>query len=264
MKVFKKLILFILITSFVLNFSILYRSESLINTKNVDFLENYKISSSSGWNLWEYNSGSSVNSVAISGDGGFIVAGNDAYKVILFNKNSRTPNWEYTSTDKINSVAISEDGLYLVAGDADNNVLLFTKNNPTPLKIFNTNNAINFVAISADGEYLGGAIAPGIGIAADALFQRTAKLPRVELIRPPSVIGSNTARAIQSGLIFGYVGLVEGVVARFRDELGSDMIVIGTGGLAELIASETDVIEIVAPWLTLEGLRLIWEMNQEG
>ena len=85
----------------------------------------------------------------------------------------------------------------------------------------------------------------------------------MELQRPPSAIGSNTVRAIQSGLFYGYVGLVEGMVARFRKELGADMKVIGTGGLAELIAAETDVIQHLAPWLTLEGLRLIWEMNQE-
>lgn len=119
-----------------------------------------------------------------------------------------------------------------------------------------------FDAISAEGDYLGGAIAPGIGIAADALFQRAAKLPRVDLITPPSVIGRNTPHAIQSGLIFGYVGLVEGMVARFREELGPDMKVISTGGLTEIIARETDVIDIVAPWLTLDGLRIIWDMNQ--
>jgi type III pantothenate kinase len=119
-----------------------------------------------------------------------------------------------------------------------------------------------FDAISADGDYLGGAIAPGIGIAADALFRRAAKLPKVELSTPPSVIGKNTPHAMQSGLIFGYVGLVEGIVARFREELGSDMKVIATGGLTDIIARETDVFDIVAPWLTLDGLRIIWEMNQ--
>ncbi len=119
-----------------------------------------------------------------------------------------------------------------------------------------------FDAISKEGDYLGGAIAPGIGIAADALFQRAAKLPKVDLKTPPSVIGQNTPHAMQSGLIFGYVGLVEGMVARFRDELGPDMKVISTGGLTDIIAKETDVIDIVAPWLTLDGLRIIWEMNQ--
>jgi type III pantothenate kinase len=122
--------------------------------------------------------------------------------------------------------------------------------------------ATTFDAISAEGDYLGGAIAPGIGIAAEALFSRTSKLPRVDLVRPPKAIGTNTVHAIQSGLIFGYVGMVEGMVARYKLELGEGMRVIGTGGLAEIIARETKVIEIVNPWLTLEGLRLIWEMNR--
>jgi type III pantothenate kinase len=130
-----------------------------------------------------------------------------------------------------------------------------------PACIVDFGTATTFDALSADGEYLGGAIAPGIGIAAQALFQRTAKLPRVDLARPPAAIGRNTVHAMQSGLLFGYVGLVEGMVARFRAELGEDMKVIGTGGLVEQIARETGVIEIQAPWLTLDGLRLIYELN---
>jgi type III pantothenate kinase len=121
--------------------------------------------------------------------------------------------------------------------------------------------ATTFDAISAEGDYLGGAIAPGVGIAADALFQRAAKLPRVDLVRPPSPIGKNTVHSIQSGLFFGYVGLVEGMVARFRAELGPKMKVVATGGLAETIAKETTAIDVVAPWLTLDGLRIIHEMN---
>lgn len=119
-----------------------------------------------------------------------------------------------------------------------------------------------FDAISSEGDYLGGAIAPGIGIAAEALFQRAAKLSRVDLSRPPSVIGKNTTHALQSGLLFGYVGLVEGMVARFREELGPETKVIATGGLSEVVAEETDVLEIIAPWLTLDGLRIIWGLNQ--
>jgi type III pantothenate kinase len=118
-----------------------------------------------------------------------------------------------------------------------------------------------FDAITKDGEYLGGAIAPGIGIAAEALFARGAKLMRVDLQRPPSSIGRNTTHALQSGLLFGYVGLVEGLVARFREELGPKMKVIATGGLAEVVAKETEVLEIIAPWLTLDGLRIIWALN---
>jgi len=131
-----------------------------------------------------------------------------------------------------------------------------------PACVVDFGTATTFDAISPEGDYLGGAIAPGIGIAAEALFQRTAKLPRVDVQRPPAAIGRNTIHAIQSGLLFGYVGLVEGMVARFRQELGPRMKVIATGGLAEVIAKETDVIQIIAPWLTLDGLRLIWEMNR--
>ena len=132
-----------------------------------------------------------------------------------------------------------------------------------PACIVDFGTATTFDAITADGDYLGGAIAPGIGISAQALFQRTAKLPRVELARPPAAIGRNTSHSMQSGLLFGYVGLVEGMVARFRQELGPDTHVIGTGGLAEVIARETTVIQTLAPWLTLDGLRMVYEMNQE-
>lgn len=131
-----------------------------------------------------------------------------------------------------------------------------------PACVVDFGTATTFDAISAEGDYLGGAIAPGIGIAADALFVRTAKLPRVDLQRPPTAIGRNTVHAMQSGLLFGYVSLVEGMVARFRKELGPQMKVIATGGLTDLIVRETDVIQFNAPWLTLEGLRLIWEMNR--
>jgi type III pantothenate kinase len=130
-----------------------------------------------------------------------------------------------------------------------------------PACVVDLGTGTTFDAISAEGDYLGGAIAPGISIAADALFQRTAKLPKVDLHRPPSAIGRNTVHAIQSGLIFGYVGLVEGMVARFRVELGPAMKVIATGGLAGLIAGETKVIDIIAPWLTLDGLKIVWELN---
>jgi len=132
----------------------------------------------------------------------------------------------------------------------------------TPACVVDFGTATTFDALSRNGDYLGGAIAPGIDVAAESLFMRTAKLPRVELTRPPGVIGRNTVNAIQSGLIFGYVGLVEGMVARFKLELGEDTQVIGTGGLLSLIAAETEVIQHLAPWLTLDGLRLIWGMNR--
>jgi type III pantothenate kinase len=132
-----------------------------------------------------------------------------------------------------------------------------------PACVVDFGTATTFDAISAEGDYLGGAIAPGIGIASEALFSRTAKLPRVDLQRPPNVIGRNTVHSMQSGLLFGYVALVEGMVERFRKELGPKMKVIATGGLADIIARETQVLEIIAPWLTLDGLRIIWDMNSD-
>ena len=131
-----------------------------------------------------------------------------------------------------------------------------------PACIVDFGTGTTFDALSARGEYLGGAIAPGIRIAAEALFQRAAKLQRVDLQRPPNPIGTNTVDAMRSGILFGYVGLVEGMVARFRGELGPDMRVIATGGLGALMAAETDVIDFVNPWLTLEGLRIIYELNR--
>jgi len=132
-----------------------------------------------------------------------------------------------------------------------------------PACVVDFGTATTFDAITAAGEYLGGAIAPGIGIAAEALSSRTAKLPRVDLQMPPSVIGRNTVHGMQSGLLIGYIALVEGMVKRFRAELGKNMKVIATGGLAELVSENTKVIDILAPWLTLDGLRILWDLNQE-
>lgn len=132
-----------------------------------------------------------------------------------------------------------------------------------PACVVDFGTATTFNAITKDGEYLGGAITAGINLAAEALYTRAAKLPRIDLQVPPSVIGRNTVHAMQSGLLFGYVSMVEGMVNRFRAELGSDMKVVATGGLAEVVAHETKVIDIIAPWLTLEGLRLIWEINEK-
>ncbi len=131
-----------------------------------------------------------------------------------------------------------------------------------PACVVDFGTATTFDAISAEGDYLGGAITPGIGIAAWALTERTARLPRVDIVKPAAVIGRGTVQAMQSGLFFGYVGLVEGMVARFRQELGAALHVIATGGLAELVAQGTDVFEAVDPWLTLEGLRLIYGLNR--
>lgn len=131
-----------------------------------------------------------------------------------------------------------------------------------PLIVVDLGTGTVFDAISKDGDYVGGAIAPGLGIAAEALFQRAARLYRVELARPASAIGRNTVAAVQSGVIFGYVGLVEGIVARFKEELGDEAKVVATGGWAEVVARETDVIDVVDTNLTLMGLRFIYEMNR--
>ena len=130
-----------------------------------------------------------------------------------------------------------------------------------PACVIDFGTATTFNAITAAGEYLGGAITPGLNVAVDALFHHTAKLPRVDLEAPPAVIGRNTVHAMQSGLLFGYVALVEGMIARFKAELGAGTKVIATGGLSAIIAKHTASIDIIDPWLTLDGLRILWELN---
>ncbi|MFO0563356.1 MAG: type III pantothenate kinase [Polyangiales bacterium] len=123
--------------------------------------------------------------------------------------------------------------------------------------------ATTFDVVSPKGEYLGGVICPGVQISADALFVRAAKLPRVELSRPPRVIGKNTVNAMQSGIVLGQAGLVDGLVARIKEETRFDPVrVIATGGLARLIAPETSSIEEVDDWLTLDGLRILYDRNR--
>ncbi len=122
--------------------------------------------------------------------------------------------------------------------------------------------ATTFDAVSAKGEYLGGVICPGPQISADALFQRAAKLPRIDVQKPLKVIGTNTIMSMQSGLFWGYVDMVEGLVKRMRAELGGAVVVVATGGLATLVAPETQLIDHVDGELTLRGLRIVWERNQ--
>ncbi len=130
-----------------------------------------------------------------------------------------------------------------------------------PLIVIDFGTATTLDAVSDEGDYLGGAIAPGIVISSEALFEHAAKLPRVELVRPQKAIGKNSVSAMQSGIIFGYVGLIEGIVARMQKELGGEAKVIATGGLADIIAGETGVVDAVEPDLTLVGLKLINELN---
>ncbi|MBN1312995.1 MAG: type III pantothenate kinase [Anaerolineae bacterium] len=132
-----------------------------------------------------------------------------------------------------------------------------------PAIVIDFGTATTYDVLSAEGDYLGGAIAPGISLAHDALVNQTARLYKVDLVPPPSPIGHNTVHAMQSGLFLGYVAMIEGLVARMKDGLGAPHAkVIATGGLAPLFAEYTDVIEELAPNLTLDGLRIIWEMNQ--
>jgi type III pantothenate kinase len=131
-----------------------------------------------------------------------------------------------------------------------------------PVIIVDFGTATTFCAVSRESEYLGGVIAPGIMISLEALFQKTAKLPKVTLELPETVIGRNTIASIQSGIIYGYAGLVDEVVDRIKKEMAGEPYVVATGGLAEMIAPQTRNIKEINPMLTLEGLRLVFEMNR--
>jgi len=131
-----------------------------------------------------------------------------------------------------------------------------------PAIVIDFGTATTFDVISREGDYLGGAIAPGMEIAAEALFGRTAQLPRVELVYPKHIIGRNTVTAMQSGIVLGYVGLVEGMITRIAHEIGEKTRVIATGSYAEVIAARVPMIEAVDPQLTMVGLRLIHELNR--
>jgi len=131
-----------------------------------------------------------------------------------------------------------------------------------PVIVVDFGTATTFDVVNRKGEYIGGVICPGVGISADALFQRAARLPRVDVRNPGRVIGRSTVGSIQSGMYFGYAAMVEGLIARIRAELGEPARVVATGGLAESLAAEIPSIAAVDPVLTLTGLRLIWERNR--
>ncbi|MGE5244637.1 MAG: type III pantothenate kinase [Betaproteobacteria bacterium] len=155
--------------------------------------------------------------------------------------------WEVGADRIVNSIAAYEQ---------------FGRGSGRPLVVLDFGTATTFDAITARGEYLGGAICPGVQISADALFQRAARLPRIDVRKPAHVVGRTTVGAMESGLFWGYVGMVEGLIRRMGDELGGNAICVATGGLAPVIAPETTLIQHVDADLTLRGLRIVWERNR--
>lgn len=159
-------------------------------------------------------------------------------------------------------IKICMDNPREVGADRVVNAVAAYKLHGGPAIVIDIGTAITFDTVSKDGDYLGGAIAPGIAIAMDALFNRTAALPRVDLTYPKKAIGTNTVAAMQSGIFFGYVGLIEGVVKKIKEEMDGKVKVIATGGYARLLGEQTKIIDIVDLDITLIGLRYIYEMNR--
>jgi len=158
-------------------------------------------------------------------------------------------------------VPVRSDDPREVGPDRIANAVAVKERYGVPAIVVDFGTSTNFEVVSSDGEWLGGVLAPGIEISMDALFERAARLFRVEFTAPPTVIGKTTAASLQSGLVYGFVGQVDEIVTRIRGELGTEARAIATGGLADLIAPHSSTIELVDPWLTLEGLRLVWNLN---
>lgn len=150
-----------------------------------------------------------------------------------------------------------------VGADRIVNAIAAIKEYGSPLIIVDFGTATTYCYINEQNQYMGGAIAPGISISTEALYSKAAKLPRIEIVRPEAIIGKNTVASMQSGILYGYVGQVEGIVQRIKEYSKTEPRVIATGGMADLIAKESKVIDVVDPFLTLRGLQLIYQRNKE-
>jgi type III pantothenate kinase len=167
-----------------------------------------------------------------------------------------------TVTSEIETgVRLAVDNPREVGGDRIANAIAARALYGAPAVVVDFGTATNFDVIGPDGAFMGGSFAPGIQSSIDGLLARAARLQRFDLVAPPSVIGTNTVACLQSGTVFGYAGLVEGLLARIRAELGVDPFVIGTGGLVDVVASQTNAFSVVDRDLTLQGLRLLAELN---
>jgi type III pantothenate kinase len=158
-------------------------------------------------------------------------------------------------------IGMRHDAPHQVGPDRIVNAVAAKERYGAPCIVVDFGTSTNFDVVSAEGEYVGGVLAPGIEISMEALFERAARLTKVDFAEPPSAIGKTTEQALQSGLVFGFAGQVDGIVKRIRGEIGDSARVVATGGLADLIAPNSETIELVDPHLTLEGLRLIWAQN---
>ena len=158
-------------------------------------------------------------------------------------------------------IAVRYDDPREVGPDRVVNALAAREKYGAPCIVVDFGTSTNFDVVSAAGEYVGGVLAPGIEISMDALFARAARLFKVDFVAPPTVIGKTTATGLQSGFVYGFAGQVDGIVGRIREELGADARVIATGGLAQLVAPHSQTIEEVDEFLTLDGLRLVWDLR---